>query len=72
MNVWMHERVENAVSCKYMFFNINVFSNLQINYHFKLDFQKMDQHIGGKCLINGTKHHKYNQLQSLDLPSKIF
>ena len=30
-------------------------SNLQTYYHFKLDFQKVDQHIGGKWLIcNGV------------------
>ena len=26
-------------------------SNLQPYYHFKLDFQKVDQHTGGKWLI---------------------
>ena len=26
-------------------------SNLHTKYHFKLDFQKVDQHTGGKCLI---------------------
>ena len=30
-------------------------SNLQTYYHFKLDFQKVDQHTGGKWLIIGTK-----------------
>ena len=40
-------------------------------YHFKLDFQIMDQHTGGKCLIHGTKHRKDNQLQSLELPCRI-
>ena len=39
-------------------------SNLQTYYHFKLDFQKVDQHTGGKWLIHGTKHCKDNQLQS--------
>ena len=29
-------------------------SNLQTYYHFKLDFQKMDQHTGGKWIIHGT------------------
>ena len=29
---------------------------------FKLDFQKVDQHTGGKGLIHGTKHGKDNQL----------
>ena len=28
-------------------------SNLQNYYHFKLDFQKVDQHTGGKWLIHG-------------------
>ena len=28
--------------------------NLQTYYHFKLDFQKLDQHTGGKWLIHGT------------------
>ena len=26
-------------------------SNLQTYYHFKLDFQKVDQHTGGKWLM---------------------
>ena len=39
-------------------------SNLQTHYHFKLDFQKVDQHKGSKCLIHGTKHRKDNQLQT--------
>ena len=29
-------------------------SNLQTYYHFKLDFQKVDQHTEGKWLIHGT------------------
>ena len=46
-------------------------SNLQTYYHFKLDFQKVDQHTGGKWLIHGTKRRKDNQLQSLELPCMI-
>ena len=46
-------------------------SNLQAYYHFKLDFQKMDQHTGGKWLIHGTKRHTDNQFQSLELPCRI-
>ena len=34
------------------------------------DFQKMDQHTGGKWLIHGTKRRKDNQLQSLELPCR--
>ena len=45
-------------------------SNLQ-TYYFKLDFQKVDQHTGGKWLIHGTKCRKDNQLQSLELPCRI-
>ena len=30
-------------------------SNLQTYHHFELDFQKVDQHTGGKWLIHGTK-----------------
>ena len=46
-------------------------SNLQTHYHFKLDFQKVDQHTGGKWLIHGTKRRNDNQLQSLELPCRI-
>ena len=42
-------------------------SNLQTYYHFKLNFQKVDQHTGHKWLIHGTKRCKDNQLQSLKL-----
>ena len=42
-------------------------SNLQ-TYYFKLDFQNVDQHTGGKWLIHGTKRRQDNQLQSLELP----
>ena len=46
-------------------------SNLQTYYHFKLDFQKVDQHTVGKWLIHGTKRHKDNQLKSLELSCRI-
>ena len=38
---------------------------------FKNDFQKVDQHAGGKWLIHDTKRRKNNQLQSLKLPCRI-
>ena len=44
---------------------------LQTYYHLKLDFQNVDQHIGGKWLIHGTKRRKDNQWQSLKLPCRI-
>ena len=34
----------------------------------KINFQKVDQHAGGKWLIHDTKRRKDNQLQSLKLP----
>ena len=46
-------------------------SNLQTYYHFKLDLKKVDQHPAGRWLIHGTKRHKDNQLQSLELPCRI-
>ena len=32
-----------------------IYVKLQTNYHLKLDFQKVDQHTGGKGLIHGTQ-----------------
>ena len=46
-------------------------SNLQTYNHFKLDFQKVGQHTGGRWLIHGTKRRKDNQLQSIELPCRI-
>ena len=37
----------------------------------KVDFQKVDQHAGGKWLIYDTKHSKDNQLQCLKLSCRI-
>ena len=50
---------------------LSIMSNLQPNCCLKFDFQKVDQHAGGKWLIHDTKRHKDNQLQSLKLPSRI-
>ena len=47
-------------------------SNLQTYYHFKLDFQKVNLLTGGKWLIHVTKRYKDNNLQSLELPCRIF
>ena len=46
--------------------------NLQTYYHFILDFRKLDQYTEGKWLIHGTKDHKDNQLQGMELPCRIF
>ena len=46
-------------------------SNLQPNWCLKIDFQKVEQHAGGKLLIHDTKRRKDNQLQRLKLPCRI-
>ena len=46
-------------------------SNPQPNCCLEFDFQKVDQHAGGKWLIHDTKRRRDNQLQSLKLPYRI-
>ena len=46
-------------------------SSSQTYYHFKQDYQKVDQYTAGKWLIPGTKRRKDNQLQNLELPCRI-
>ena len=46
-------------------------SNPHPNSCLKFDFQKVDQHAGGKWLTHDTKRRKDNQLQSLKLPCRI-
>ena len=58
--MWNHQRQQNRC--------FPLWKNLQTYYDFKLDFQKVNQHTGGKWLIHGTKRHKDNQLQCLELP----
>ena len=60
-------RCETIKQQKMFFF----MSNFQTYDHIKLNFQKVDQHTGGKWLIHGTKRRKDNQLQSLELPCRI-
>ena len=43
-------------------------SSLQTYHRFKLDFQKVDRHTGGKWLIHRIKRRKDNLLHSLELP----
>ena len=50
---------------------LSIMWNLQPNFCLKFDFQKEDQHAGGKWLIHDTKRHKDNQLQSLKLLCRI-
>ena len=60
--MWNNQRQQKMFS---------LMSNLQTYYHFKLDFQKVVQHTGGKWLIHGTKCRKDNQLQCLELSCRI-
>ena len=50
---------------------LSIMSNLQPNCCLNIDFQKVDQHAGGKWLIHDTKRRKDNQLQSPKLPCRI-
>ena len=50
---------------KYKKMKLSIMSNLQPNCCLKIDFQKLDQHAGGKLLIKDTKCRKDNQLQAL-------
>ena len=53
---------------KTLFFFI---SNLQTHFHFKLDFQTVNQRTGVNWLVHGPKHHKDKQLQSPELPCGV-
>ena len=46
-------------------------SNLQPNCCLKFDFQKVDQHAGGKWLIHDTKRRKDNQFAKPETPLQI-
>ena len=48
-----------------------VISTIRTHYHFKPDFQNLDQHTEDKWLIHGTKHRKVNKLQSMEIPCRI-
>ena len=50
---------------------LSIMSNLQPNCCLKIDFQKVDQHAGGKLFIHDNKHRKDNQLQNRKLPCRI-
>ena len=45
--------------------------NLQTHYHFKLDFQKVEQHAGDRWFIHAIKRRKDSQLQSPVLYCRI-
>ena len=51
--------------------SLSIMSKLQPNCCLEFDFQKVDQHAGGKWLIYDTKRRKDNQLQRLKLRCRI-
>ena len=46
--------------------SLSIMSNLQPNCCLKFDFQKVDQHAGGKCMVN--PRHQTPQGQSVAKP----
>ena len=69
-NDLMYQDIYNCI-CQNTKNALSIMSNLQPNCCLKFDFQKVDQHAGGKWLIHDTKRRKDNQLQSLKLPCRI-
>ena len=74
--MWNNQKQQNVVffyvkltNLLYLLCQTYKLTNLQTYY--LLDFQKVDQHTGGKWLIHGTKRRKDNQLQSLELHCRI-
>ena len=45
-------------------------SNLQPNWCLKIDFQKVDQHAGGKWLIHDTKRRMDNRFAKPETPAE--
>ena len=71
-NDMMYQNIYNCI-CQYTKneYILSIMSNLQPNRCLKIDFQKVDQHAGGKWLIHDTQRRKDNLLQSLKLPCRI-
>ena len=70
MYIWLHLYNQNLKKDK-SFSIMSPMTLLQNDYHFKLYFQKADQHTGSKCLIQGSEHHKDTRLQILKFPCRI-
>ena len=61
----MYQDIYNCICQNTQKILLSIMSNLRPNCCLKFDFQKVDQHAGGKWLIHDTKRRKDNQLQSL-------
>ena len=64
--------VKTHTKIRYIIMSYIIMSHLQPNCCLKFDFQKVDQHAGGKWLIHDTKRRKDNQSQSLKLLCRIY
>ena len=67
----MYQDIYNCICQNTKKDSLSIMSNLHPNCCLKFDFQKVDQHAGGKWIIHDTKRRKDNQLQSLKLPCRI-
>ena len=68
----MYQDISNCICQNTKYEDIlSIMSNLQPNCCLKIDFQKVDQHAGGKWLIHHNTRRKDNQLQSLKLSCRI-
>ena len=70
-NDMMYQDIYNCICQNTTKMKLSIMSNLQSNCCLKIDFQKMDQHAGGKWLIHDTKRRNDNQLQSMKLHCRI-
>ena len=70
-NDLMYQDIYNCIVKTQKIDILSIMSNLQPNCCLKFDFQKVDQHAGGKWLIHDIKSRKDNQLQSLKLSCRI-
>ena len=68
----MYQDIYNSICQKQKNEDIlSIMSNQQPKLLFKIDFQTLDQHAGGKWLIHDTKRRKDNQSQSMKPPCRI-
>ena len=67
----MNQDIYNCICQNFFFFNFIHYVTPTAQLLFEFDFQKVDQHAGGKWLIHDAKRRKDNQLQSLKLTCRI-
>ena len=50
---------------------LSILSNLQTDYHFKLDFQNMDQHTGGKAWNSPVEYPSRESKHDIKSPKVV-